>query len=127
MGGEVTDLDFERVAPYLQEALGYTGNTHTLDDVRRGIADGLLQLWPAPTSAIVTELITYPTGVKVVNFFLAGGNMAEVKSLYHIVLQWARAEGCTRASFTGRRGWERTFLTRDEGWSPVLTHYTKEL
>ncbi len=121
------EVDFARVAGYLEDALGYTGGTHTLDDVRRGIADGSLQLWPAAESALVTELLRYPTGLKVVNFFLAGGNMAEVKRLYHIVIAWARTQGCTRATFTGRRGWERSFLTADEGWSPALTFYTKEL
>jgi hypothetical protein len=121
------EMDFERVSGYLQEALGYTGNTHTLDNVRQGIADGVLQLWPAVTSALVTELILYPTGLKVVNFFLAGGNLDEVRSLYPIALGWARSQGCTRATFTGRRGWERTFLTREEGWSPSLTYFTKEL
>lgn len=121
------EADFERLAPYLGEALAYTGGSHTLQDVRRRVSDGSFQLWPAASSVIITELFVAPTGQKYVNFFLAGGNLRELKLMHPIVCQWARTQGCTKATFAGRKGWERTFLTKEEGWKPQLVLYDKDL
>lgn len=121
------ERDFDRLAPYIEAALGYTGGTHTLDDVRRGIADGRLQFWPASDSFIITEIALYPTGLKVVNFWLAGGHLDELEPLLYIVEGWAKEQGCSTATCTGRRGWERSFLTKAAGWTPALTFYAKEL
>jgi hypothetical protein len=110
----------------LEAALAYAGGTHTVEDVQRGVLKGEYQLWEGQRSIIVTELHDTPQKRELV-FFLAAGDMAEVRQLYDIVLAWGRECGCDRACFVGRKGWERTFLTRDEGWTPTHVVYSKEL
>lgn len=63
---------------------------------------------------------------KVLNFFLAGGNLAEIEAMYPPIEAWGREQGCSAASMTGRAGWERTFLTRT-GWQRTLAVLQKEL
>lgn len=121
------ELDFDRLTPHIAAALGYTGGTHTLENVRQKIADGLLQFWPAANSCLITELYDAPSGLRVLHFFLGAGTLEEIKPFYRIVLDWGRSQGCSIASFTGRAGWERTFLTKEDGWRPTATHFTKEM
>lgn len=123
---ENTALHFDRLSGYISDALEYADGTHTLDDVRALLDEGSLQLWPGAASAVVTQLIQTPRQ-KLLHFFLVGGNMDELKRLYPIILDWGRANGCTRATLSGRKGWERTFLTREEGWTTPLVCMQKEL
>jgi len=117
--------DFERLAPQLERALkGARG--YTLDDVREGISNGQMQLWPGLDSAIISQIIERPQGRELL-FFLAAGNMEEMKRLYPIVMDWGRSKGCTYASMIGRKGWERSFLTREEGWKATHVVFEREI
>lgn len=122
-----TLVEFDRLSPYISSALGYTGGTHTLDDVREMVADGRLQLWPSADSFILTEILQYPRQ-RIVNLFLAGGSLENgSRDIYPVVMDWAREQGCSRATFAGRPGWARTFLTREEGWSAPLVLFERDL
>lgn len=123
------EVDFTRLAPQIEAAVAYTGSppTHRLDHLREAIADERMQFWPARDSFVITELLTTPSGVRLVNFFLAGGTLATLHQILPVIEGWARSQGCVRAMCTGRRGWERSFLTRTEGWRPSMTLYEKEL
>jgi hypothetical protein len=117
------------IAPYrsqIEAALVYADATHTYDDVARLIAAGELQAWPGPASVIVTELVEYPRKT-VLNFFLAGGNLRELRAMAPLICEWGKAHGATHATFTGRKGWERSFITREQGWDASLTFYSKAL
>jgi hypothetical protein len=98
----------------IEAALVFAGGTHTFEDVCALVASNKLQFWPGEQSAVVTEILQYPQ-LQALNFFLAGGNLTEIEAMTPIILQWGKAQGCTLATFTGRRGWSRTFLTRT-GW-----------
>ena len=119
-------LHFDRLAPYISEALEHAEGTHTLEDVRSKVASGHLQLWPCPSSAVITEIHELPRA-KVLHFFLAAGNLDELRPVYNIIEDWGRSLGCTRATFVGRHGWQRTFMTKEEGWTAPLTYYSKDL
>ena len=90
------------------------------------VSEGRLQFWPGVTSAIITEIIEYPRK-RTLHFFLAGGNMPELRAMYPRILEWGRLQGCTGASLTGRKGWVRSFLNREEGWNEHLVVMTKDL
>ena len=125
---EVTQwLDFERLSGKLEEALAYTSGAHSLDTVWAGIEKGTLQFWPFQQSFLITELHLSPTGLKTLHFFLGGGSLDELKLLQPLVLEWGKTQGAEAATFTGRRGWERTFLTRESGWQPTHTLFRKAL
>ena len=98
----------------IEAALVYAGNEYTFEDVKREVAENKLQFWPGTTSVIITTIVNNPQE-KLLHFFLAGGNMAELEAMTPLVLEWGKQQGCTRASLVGRRGWLKSFLV-DTGW-----------
>jgi hypothetical protein len=106
----------------LQKALDLAGGTHTLADVARQIAEGSAQLWLDDDACIVSEVIDTPQK-RMLRFWLAAGKLDPVVALSRKVLAWGKEQGCTMATLTGRRGWDRVLL--DEGWSPALTVMTR--
>jgi hypothetical protein len=120
-------LDLEGARPHIEAALSYGGHTHTFDDVREMIERGEAIFWPGPNSAIITQVIEQPQ-LRTLHFFLAGGNLAELEAMLPGICEWGRKErGCKYATLTGRKGWERTFLTKREGWKSNLVVMSKEL
>jgi hypothetical protein len=109
-----TPLDISAARPHIEAALAYAGGTHTLADVEAAIQAGDAQLWSGPNSCIVTEIDRQPR-TTTLNFFLAGGRMAELEAMTPGILAWGEEQGCATARFLGRRGWLRTFLS-DTGW-----------
>lgn len=92
----------------LSRALAYAG-THRIEDIELGVAEGRFQQWPGEDSCVITELLQTPLR-KTIHFFLAEGNLAELKAMTPGILAWARQQGCTHASLLGRDGWERSFV-----------------
>lgn len=99
----------------IESALVFAGGSHTYEDVVREVEAGQAQFWPGPTSCIVTQIDEQPSR-KILQFFLAAGNAAELKVMEREVVAWGKEEGCTLARMVGRKGWKRSFLM-DEGWS----------
>lgn len=102
---------------YIDDALQYAGGTHTYDDVVVACLKGDLQPWFGPHSIIITEVIVSPR-LRLLNYFIAAGNLQELEVMYAPVEEWGRQQGCTVATFTGRPGWQRSFLTQRLGWKP---------
>jgi hypothetical protein len=102
----------------IESALVHTGGTHTFEDVAALVASGDMRCWPAPHSIILTEIITYPRK-RIGHVFLAAGNLAEIEAMTPVIIAWSKTQGCVGAQMWGRKGWERTFLTRT-GWTPSL-------
>ncbi len=113
--------------PALCTALSLDGNNYAMDDVWAEIDAGTMQFWPGVKSGMVTNIVEFPQG-KVLHFFLAGGDLAELEAMTPTILEWAKVEHqCIKASLIGRRGWERSFLTRT-GWSVMpLVHMEARL
>lgn len=114
---------------YIEKALRYADGTHTIGDVLLLIEDGHLQVWPGANSVVVTQIIKTPRK-KTLHIFLAGGetgSMAEIEAGLGVIYEWAIMKGCDSASFTGRKGWERTFATKEHGWAPTHTMFNKDL
>ena len=118
--------ELDRARPHIEAALSYASGTHTFEDVAADISAGRAILWPGENSAVVTRIVEHPRK-RTLHFFLAGGNLAELEVMLPIIMQWGRERGCSSASLTGRRGWERTFLTKKEGWHADLVVLTKDL
>lgn len=95
-----------RCREWILPALALCGGTHSEEDVLAGLLTARFQLWPGKNSAIVTSVDVNPRN-KVVHFWLVGGDLEEVKQMQEPILAWAKSLGCTVATATGRKGWER--------------------
>ena len=82
-----------------------------------------MQLWPSPKGCIVTEIVVFPQK-KVINVFLGGGEMEQLADMHSDVIDWAKQQGCTGATISGRKGWERAF--KKYGWKPVHVTLAKD-
>lgn len=118
-------IQFRRLQPHIEAALEYSQGTHTADDVLEQISTGELQLWPGQDSVVITQIITFPRK-KVLHIFLAGGNQKELKEMDPYVVQWAKDQGCTALTFTGRLGWARSEM-RDIGFELTHVMMSKEI
>lgn len=129
MGGTGEKPDLSRYRRYIESALAFNGGTHTYDDVMEMVAAGQALAWTGPACVAITQVLQYPQK-KILHVFLAGGEgigcLAEMEKILPIILDWARAQGCSQATFIGRKGWEKTFLSRS-GWTFPLVMASTEL
>lgn len=103
----------------IEAAIAYNGGTHTYQDVVDAILVGKMQLWPAPDACAVTEIVSYPQ-TKHCHIFLAAGNLDTILDGQDSVIAWAKAQGCSRITLSGRMGWSKVLKNR--GWeTPMLT------
>lgn len=119
--------DISGYRQYIEPALAYTGEAVTWDDIVEGVSAGTLQFWPGARSAIITEIAAPVRAPKRLQVLFAGGDLTDIESLAPAVEAWARAQGCRVLHLYGRPGWERSFLTRDAGWTKKLVVLEKEL
>ena len=117
--------EFERLRHHVAAALEYSGGTHKVEDIAEGIRREQFQLWPGRNSVVVTEIIVYPQ-LKDLHYFLAGGDLDELRMMRPIIESWGKEIGCSRVSLAGRKGWERTFL-KGEGYEPKWFILCKDL
>jgi len=115
--------ELERCKPWIEAALEYSGGTHDFIDIAEGIYKGTLQLWPSPKGCIVTEIVVYPRK-RMLNVFLGGGELDQILDMHQDVIQWAKAQGCTALTMTGRAGWKKPLAKH--GWNQLHSSYIKE-
>jgi len=119
----VNRAEFDRVWPWLAAAVIRYGETHSKEDIWGAITRGSAQLHALRTSAIVTSIEQYPTGIKEMRCWLAGGNLDEIKEYEPSLCKWARDEGCNVMAIVGRRGWLKSL----DGYRETATVMTKAL
>jgi hypothetical protein len=117
--------ELARCRTFIEAALEYSQGTHEFIDIAAGVLSNRYQLWASKKSAVVTEIIVYPR-LKDLHYFLAGGDLDELKSMRPHIEEWGAKHGCTRVTLAGRPGWARTFL-RDEGYAPTWSILKKDL
>ena len=117
--------ELSRCRQWIEDALEYAEGTHNFNDIAAGVLSDKYQIWPSNNAVVVTEIVVYPQ-LKDLHYFLAGGNLDEIKAMRPVIEDWGRSIGCTRVSLAGRKGWERTFL-KDEGYKPKWFVLSKEL
>lgn len=112
-----------RCREWIESALEYSGDTHDFADIAEGIAEGRMQLWPTPRGCLVTEIVVYPKK-RILHIFLAGGEMDQLTDMHEDVIAWAREQGCSSMTLSGRFGWKKAL--QKFGWEPQLVVLEKE-
>lgn len=119
---------FAKAAPHLRAALEAEPiQTHTLEHVRAAIEANEAQLWPMSDAAVVTEIKVYPTGARMLSYWLAGGSLESIIRLHRFAIEpFAIDKKCVGIEVKGRRGWARTL--REQGFEPPAgTYFVKRL
>ena len=124
MPKDIQVKELERCRPWIEAALEYCGGTHTWDDIVDGIISSRMQLWPSQKGCIVTEIVIYPRK-KVLNIFLAGGELEQILDMNDDVKEWAKQQGCEAATLSGRIGWKKPLIP--QGWKLMYANFQKEI
>ncbi len=100
--------DFDRAAPWLAAALTAEDDRPlwTLEDVKAELEARNAHLWMGDRAAMVTTISDFGSE-RLIEAWLAGGEMNEILSMTPVIEDWARRVGCTQAHVTGRKGWVR--------------------
>ena len=109
---------------WIEDALEYSGGTHTYKDIVDGVLSGDLQFWEAPRGCAITEICVFPQK-KVLHIFLAAGEMDQIVDMDESAVIWAKEQGCTGLSIAGRRGWKRVLA--DKGYEEIFTTLAKDI
>ena len=120
----VTFDEWTRCKPWIEGALKYAHGTHTIGDVFEEIVANHATLWCWDRSALVTQIVDYPQ-IRVLNFWLAGGDLRDLLAHEAGVAAWGKANGCQRVSCIGRKGWLRVFHRM--GYRPAHFITSREL
>jgi len=113
-----------RCRTWIEDALSYSGGTHTFNHVFQGVIEGRMQLWPSENACAVTEIVVYPM-CKVLHVFLAGGAMDSIIEMQKSAEEWGKSQGCTSMTIAGRKGWSRVLA--DQGYKEQFVTLAKEL
>jgi len=99
-----------RCRPLLEGAVRRFGEG-SIVDAEREVAAGRAWFVPGENCAAVVQI------TKDANFWLGGGDLAEMLRRCPDVESWAREQGCERMTLIGRKGWER--VLRPRGYRPI--------
>lgn len=116
---------FAQMENELKSALKYSGNTHSIEDVFVGVAQGKYQFWRKGKSVGITEVVDYPR-TRQLNIFLAAGNMADMQTTLPEIEEYARQQKCKSITLLGRKGWAKSFL-KNEGYAAPAQLLVKDL
>ena len=125
-----THVTLDRLGPLLQQAIDECPATHTFHTVMEAITEGRAHLWCGERCVAVTEFNEQPLR-RILNVWLAGGDLREMKSLRPGIEAFGRAHGATAVTFSAKltvaakrrlSGW-----TRASGYEPRWINHYKEL
>lgn len=110
-----------------ERALAQAGNTHTIGDVMDRVRDNRAVCWTNGDSVVITEVIVNPR-LRACNYWIVSGRLEECAELQRDIDAWARGEGCSVATATGRMGWLRLSKTAlGSDWTPAGVKFVKRL
>ena len=103
----VTSTEFEHAWPLLEPAVERRG-AHTKDSVWARLRHGKARLWTTDRTAMVGEIWNWPSGKRVSNTWLLGGDLDEIVSIMDPVMHaWSIEQGCSQNYMNARPGWQR--------------------
>lgn len=81
---------------------------HPLEWQDELLASGQGQFWATDSGAIITQIVTFPSGSKVCRTHSGAGDLsALLNDLKPQIEAWAKAQGCSHCLIEGRDGWKR--------------------
>ena len=108
----------------IEIALRRGGDYLTLDDLVGLARAGKCQFWAADGAAVASEILTYPRK-KILNCFMAAGELPAIFALQDRITDFAREQGCAAMVCHGRTAWGT--IGAPHGWQAQAIHYAREL
>jgi hypothetical protein len=105
-------------------ALRAGGDLLSIDDLRALAIAKRVQWWGDERAGVATEVLTYPRR-RVLNLFMAAGELREVLALQDAVTDFARDMECSHMVAHGRAAWGR--VGQPLGWLPHSIQYVREV
>ena len=106
--------EIERCLPWLIEALAYSNDETSIEDLLKGLVERDYQMWTANNVACVTALTKWD-GEDVCCAYMVGGPkgraLRETLASYPIIEEYAKQKGCDGFLAIGRSTW-RNALAR---------------
>lgn len=129
----INDVDFYMpfVQEYIKSALEHTDGEISFENVLSGIANQERQLWVIKydgqyIAALVTQIYSYPTNVKIGEITIAGGkDHALWDHFVDVVGKWFKEQKCDFIDIIGRPGWQRLYKKR--GFKTAYVNLRKPL
>lgn len=114
-----------RVRPFIERALAESQGEYTPEDILKAIERKDMQLWQGKGYVGVTQIIIYPSGLKVVDILLtAGENLYEwLDSSNETIYRWAKHIGADQVRVMGRPGWQK--MLKHIGYKHAYTVMTR--
>lgn len=109
----------DKIAPWVAGAVEATGGTHTVADLVEAVMAGKINLFVGERCFCATEFVNYPRR-RVLNVFLAGGDLAEKDRLEPLIEAWARGGGAEEIVFSGKLS---KAARRRIGWAKACPGY----
>lgn len=101
--------EFNRCSEWIQAAIDRTLGEYELSHVWDRIRNGSAQIWPLPNGVVITTIETYPSGLRILFMWLAGGKLKDIQACETVLTDWAKSAGCRYFMTDGRDGWSRVF------------------
>ena len=99
-------LSGQQIVCKIERALRHSQDTHSWEDIRRGLLQGNYQIFQNDHGAVITEIVQAPNK-RYLNCFIVVGRLPGVMSLQKIVTDHARDNGCEFMLATSRLGWRK--------------------
>lgn len=105
--------------PFIFDAVKRSSGRHSVKTVRDALDDERMQLWMMieggeAYAVVVTELITYATGLKACSGVIVTGRERDKwLHLFEPIKNWARQNGCELIEAWARPGWQRVLGWRE--------------
>lgn len=126
--------DLSNVWPVVRDevlkAVEYSNGRYSEKTIIDGLLTGMMQLWVLSNNgsgdaSLITQVVNYPTGLKVCDVILLGG--IESKSWAEFITsqlsKWAESLGCHSLQIIGRPGWEKVL----KNWGKTAVMLEKPL
>jgi len=116
--------ELKRCEPWIRAAIDRGTATHGFEDIAKAVLACDMQLWADDTGCAVTEVMVYPKR-KVMNIFLAGGELEAVGRIVERIERFAPHIGVQSLTYIGRPGWAK--FGDERGWAGKLVFMEKDL
>lgn len=126
-----TAKGWDLVGAHVTRACERSGGRYSALTLFEAMLAGTMQLWTIEkdgriAACLVTEIVTYPTGLQVMSFVIVtGARRKEWVGLWPLLAEWATGVGCQRIESWARPGWSREM--KRHGWVETHRLIEKEL